>query len=157
MYCHKWICCCRRRCCCCCCCCHTILYGGDMRTCLRSLAAGSIPTMSELRHEWEPSFERWPLNIKDTSQRPLNIVSNVLTIRSLHTRWKTDWHQLSGIIHWIQQRVDYGQVWFSIGLLYRWHWRINMILYEGDMRNISVHWQQGFHRELSPQNITMTS
>ena len=30
---------------------------------------------------------------------------------------KTDWHQLSGITHWLQQRVDYGQE-RSTGLLF---------------------------------------
>ena len=34
-----------------------ILYEGDMRTCLRSLAAGKIPIMSELRHEVDASVE----------------------------------------------------------------------------------------------------
>ena len=31
--------------------------------------------------------------------------------------FKTDWHQLSGVTHWLQQRVDSEQERFSTGLL----------------------------------------
>ena len=37
---------------------------------------------------------------------------------------KTDWHQLNGITHWTQQRVDSHQ-----GIFSTWYCRINLILY----------------------------
>ena len=54
---------------------------------------------------------------------------------------KTDWHQLSGITHWLQQQVDSGQERFSMSCLhlamaYRYHfvWKKTW--------QVSLHWQQ---------------
>ena len=59
-----------------------------MRTCLHVLAAGYIPTMSELINESGPSFERRPHNIKDD-----RVLSNVFFFDVLHVIGKYVWRR----------------------------------------------------------------
>ena len=51
-----------------------------------------------------------------TNLPPTTVVANVLNIRVWPTRKKTDWHQLNGVTHWTQRRVDSEQERFSTGL-----------------------------------------
>ena len=52
-------------------CMYIFLFGGAVRTCLRSLTAGKIPIMSELFPESKPIIERRPQILKDTFRCPL--------------------------------------------------------------------------------------
>ena len=67
-----------------------ILYGRDIRTCLRALEAGLIPTMSELLHESEPSFEHRLQNIKETFRcyvHRLNYSAVTFPSKRIGTSW----------------------------------------------------------------------
>ena len=48
---------------------------------------------------------------------PPAVAASVLTTRPWPICQKTDWHQLSGITHWLQHRVDFGQGRFSTRML----------------------------------------
>ena len=56
---------------------------------------------------------------------------------------KTDCHQLSGIAHWVQQRVDSGQEWFSTELLTLGTGVSILFCMTETWWHASVHWQQG--------------
>ena len=109
------------------------LCGGDMRTCLHTLA-----TISELLHRVETSFEP----VIPNSQRHFRH----LYYGGQHAKhWflihpsKTDWHQLNCIPHRWQLQGDSGQEWISTGLLTpgtKYHFCM-----EETWR--TVHWQQG--------------
>ena len=89
-----------------------------MRTCLHALAAGNIPTMRELLHKSEPSFERGPQNLTDTWSAATHCCIQRPNHSSMTPSQTKDFHQLNGMTHWTQQWVDSDQERFSIGLFH---------------------------------------
>ena len=95
------------------------LYGGNMRTRLRALAAGYTPVMNELLHMLDPSFKRGPQSLKATV--PPNIMQSVLTTRQWPTSQK-----------WIGTSRMVSRTQHSSGSIlgrkilhwspYTWHW-----------------------------------
>ena len=64
--------------------------------------------MSELIHELDASSEQGPQNLRDTFR------AHCCSLRPNHSAMthpsKTNWHQLSGITHWLHQRVDFTHI-----------------------------------------------
>ena len=54
-----------------------VLYGGNIRTCLRALAAGKLPAINELLHVLKPSIDPGPHRLKGTP--PPAIIPSVQT------------------------------------------------------------------------------
>ena len=69
------------------------------------------------------------------------VVSNILTTR----RWSVRQNGLAPAERLHTLNTTANRFWAGTILhwtAYTWHWRMNIILYKGDMRTFLVHWQQ---------------
>ena len=87
-----------------------------------SLCTGSSVNTNYRRISSWGGCECWTRNPRISLETPLaaHCWSQRINHSAMTHPSKTDWHQLSGITHWLQQPVDSGQQRFSNGLLVRW-------------------------------------
>ena len=104
---------------------------------------------SRVNYNYEPIASRVGAQFRTQaleSQRhlhPPSVMSNVLTTRPWPVRAKTNWHQLNGITHWTQQRIDSEQEDSPLDCLHlALAFRYYFVWGEGVWEYVYMHWQQ---------------